>query len=71
MRGQTDAETLTVHVESPESSEATLSPFSKQVTLVSGTFRKTCVAACVLLNLFPPKYNDWLGMEGRSKTSLL
>ena len=55
IRGQTKS--LTVHVESPESSEATLSPFSKQVTRVSGTFRTTCVAACVLLNLFPPKYD--------------
>ena len=65
MRGQTKA--LTVHVASPESSEATLSPFSKQVTRVSGTFRKTCAAACVLLNLFPPKYKDWLGRKEAAK----
>ena len=64
IRGQTKS--LTVHVESPESSEATLSPFSKQVTRVSGTFRTTCVAACVLLNLFPPKY-DWLGRKAAAK----
>lgn len=65
MRGQTKS--LTVHVASPESSEATLSPFSKQVTRVSGTFRTTCVAACVLLNLFPPRYNDWLGRKEAAK----
>lgn len=61
-------ESLTVHVDSPESSEATLSPFSRRVTRVSGTFRTTWVAACVLLNLFPPKYEDWVGVEGGSKT---
>lgn len=32
---------LTVHVDRPESSDATLSPFSRVVTLVSGTFKTT------------------------------
>lgn len=60
-----------MHVESPESSEATLSPFSKHVTRVSGTFRTTCVAACVLLGLFPPKYDDWVRVRGgREKVNI-
>ncbi len=34
---------LTVHVDRPESSDATLSPFSRVVTFVSGTFKTTWV----------------------------
>ena len=45
---------LTVHVESPESSEATCKPFSKGLTLVSGTFKITSVAALEALSLPVP-----------------
>ncbi len=38
---------LTVHVDRPESSDATLSPFSRVVTFVSGTFKTTWPTAWV------------------------
>lgn len=44
----------TVHVESPESSEATCMPFSRGLTLVSGTFKITSVAALEALSLPVP-----------------
>lgn len=44
----------TVHVESPESSEATCKPFSRGLTLVSGTFKITSVAAWEALSLPVP-----------------
>lgn len=53
--GERLLQSLTVHVESPEFSEATRSPFSKHVTRVSGTFRTTWGAACVLLSRLPPQ----------------
>lgn len=43
-----------MHVESPESSEATCKPFSRGLTLVSGTFKITSVAALEALNLPVP-----------------
>jgi len=43
-----------VHVESPESSEATCKPFSRGLTLVSGTFKITSVAALEALSLPVP-----------------
>lgn len=48
----------TVHVESPESSEATCKPFSRGLTLVSGTFKTTSVAALETLNLPVPTCTD-------------
>lgn len=44
-----------MHVERPESSEATRRPFSREDTLVSGTFKTTCVATWVVLNLLTPR----------------
>lgn len=44
MRGQTKS--LTVHVASPESSEATLSPFSKQVTRFRNVQDNLCSSLC-------------------------
>lgn len=45
---------LTVHVESPESSEATCKPFCRGLTLVSGTFKITSVAALEARSLPAP-----------------
>lgn len=56
-----------MHVESPESSEATRSPLSRRVTRVSGTFRTTWGAACVLLQRLPPKHSDWSGGRRRGR----